>query len=242
MHSDVSTQAETKFLFDRAIFIKLLLWGPGGLGYSGREFDHPPPLLFLTFLAMSQLPSPIADEVELLIRNAQLRDELEPYLDESVDFVTVRKMSLAEENEFLESILEWERAPSLPICKWFQPELILPRPEALSDEEVHALLWRTIHQLYGQKIALDFTDHLSDRQLYCVLMRDILPVYQKKISDPRHFLHWHCLDENDIEDWLRYYATDEERERWSDETEQPLPARKPLPFPRQMPRRPSHLN
>jgi hypothetical protein len=93
-----------------------------------------------------------------------------------------------------------------------------------------------IHQLYGQKIALDFTDHLSDRQLYCVLMRDILPVYQKKISDPRHFLHWHCLDENDIEDRLRYYATDEERERWSDETELPLPGKKPLPFPRQMPR------
>lgn len=191
---------------------------------------------------MSQVPSPIADEVELLIRNAQLRDELEPYLDESVDFVTIRKMSLVEENEFLESILEWERAPSLPIYKWFQPELVLPRPESLSDEEVHTTLWRTIHQLYGQKIALDFTDHLSDRQLYCVLMRDILPVYQKKISDPRHFLHWHCLDENDIEDWLSYYATDEEREQWSEETDQSLPDKKPLPFPRQMPRRPSHLN
>ncbi len=199
-------------------------------------------LTFLTrFFAMSQVPSPIANEVELLLRNAQLRDELEPYLDESVDLVTVRKMPLAEENEFLESILEWERAPSIPISEWFEPELVLPRPELLCDEEVHALLWRTIHMLYSQKIALDFTDHLSDRQLYCVLMRDILPVYQKRFSDPRHFLHWHCLDENDMDGWLRFYASDEERRQWLVETGQSLPPKTPAPFPRQMPRRPSHL-
>jgi hypothetical protein len=180
---------------------------------------------------MTQVPSPIANEVELLLRNAQLRDELEPYLDESVDLLTIKKMPLAEENDFLESIL-----------KWFEPELVLPRPESLQDEELHAILWRTIHLLYSQKIALDFTDHLNDRQLYCVLMRDILPVYQKRISDPRHFLHWHCLDENDTDGWLRYYASDEERRQWLVETGHPLPPKTIPPYPRHMPRRPSHLN
>ncbi len=184
----------------------------------------------------------MADEVELLMLNAQLRDELEPYLDESVEFVTVRQMSLVEENEFLESILAWERAPSLPISKWFEPELVLPKPEGLNDAEVHSMLWRTIHLLYGQRIALDFTDHLSDRQLYCMLMRDILPVYQKKISGHRNFLHWHCLHDNDLECWLIYYATDEEREGWAEESAQALPEKKKLPFPRQMPRRPSNLS
>ena len=111
---------------------------------------------------MSQVPAPLADEVELMLRNAQLRDELEPYLDESVDLVSIRHMTLAEENEFLESILAWERAPSLPICKWFEPELVLPRPESLSDEQVHSILWRTIHLLYSQKIALDFTVTAED--------------------------------------------------------------------------------
>ncbi|MBM3965015.1 MAG: hypothetical protein FJ308_08075 [Planctomycetes bacterium] len=187
---------------------------------------------------MSQVPAPLADEVELMLRNAQLRDELEPYLDESVDLVSIRHMTLAEENEFLESILAWERAPSLPICKWFEPELVLPRPESLSDDQVHSILWRTIHLLYSQKISLDFTDHLSDRQLYCLLMRDILPVYQKKISGPRHFLHWHCLDDNDMDCWLTYYASDDERDLWAEESESDLPPKKALPFPRQMPRRP----
>lgn len=190
---------------------------------------------------MSQIPAPFADQVELMMRNAQLRDELEPFLDESVDLVRIRNMSLVEENEFLESLLAWERAPSIPISQWFEPELRLPQPETLSDSELRVLLWRTIHQLYSQKIALDFTDHLSDRQLYCMLMRDILPVYQKKLSGPRHFLHWHCLDDNDMESWLTYYATDDERAQWSDETGLQLPPRQPLPYPRQMPRRPGNI-
>lgn len=190
---------------------------------------------------MSQIPAPLADQVELMMRNAQLRDELEPFLDESVDLVRIRNMSLVEENEFLESLLAWERAPSIPISQWFEPELRLPQPETLSDSELRVLLWRTIHQLYSQKIALDFTDHLSDRQLYCMLMRDILPVYQKKLSGPRHFLHWHCLDDNDMESWLTYYATDDERSQWSDETGLQPPSRQPLPYPRQMPRRPGNI-
>ena len=67
---------------------------------------------------MSHLPSPIADEVDQLLLNAQLRDDLEPYVDESVDLLTVRQMPLATENEFLQSMLDWERAPALPISRW----------------------------------------------------------------------------------------------------------------------------
>lgn len=191
---------------------------------------------------MSNRPASRDAEVELLLKNAQLRDELEPFLDESVDVLTAKVMSIEEENEFLESILAWERAPSLPIAKWFEPELVLPSPDSMSDEEVSSLLWRTIHQLYSQKIALDFTDHLSDRQLYCLLARDILPVYQKKISGTRNFLHWHCLDDDDMECWLMFYANEDEREQWAMESGMELPPRKPLPFPRQMPRRPGNLS
>ena len=41
------------------------------------------------------------EEVDQLLLNARLRDELEPYLDESVDLVNVRRMSTLMENEFL---------------------------------------------------------------------------------------------------------------------------------------------
>ena len=190
---------------------------------------------------MSQVPIPAESEVDLLLKNAQLRDELEPYLDESVDLVTLRQMSLSEENEFLASILAWERAPTLPISQWFEPELKLPNPESMSDAEVKQLLWETIGQLYDQRVILDLTDHLSDRQLYCLIARDILPSYEKRIADHRNYLHWHCLQENDMECWLRYYATDCEREQWQGENDAELPPREDLPFSRQMPRRPSNF-
>ena len=56
-----------------------------------------------------------SEEVEHLLRNAQLRDELEPLFDESIGRVNPTVMSTRSENEFLESMLEWERAPILPI-------------------------------------------------------------------------------------------------------------------------------
>jgi hypothetical protein len=189
---------------------------------------------------MSQ-PLPVENEVDLLLRNAQLRDELEPYLDESVDLVSLRHMTLSEENEFLESILAWERAPTLPISQWFEPELRLPNPETLSDADVHRILWDTIEHLYEQRVILDLTDHLSDRQLYCLIARDILPSYEKRIADHRNYLHWHCLQENDMDCWLRFYATDVEREQWEEETGTVAPEKMEPPHPRKMPRRPSQF-
>jgi len=180
------------------------------------------------------------DEVDQLLLNARLRDELEPFLDESVHILDARRFSTSAENEFLAQMLAWERAPVLPISKWFEPELVLPPPDKLSAEELHRLLGETIERLYSQRIVLDFTDHLSDRQLYCLIARDILPSPEKKLDLPRNYLHWHFLDvEAQPETWLTYYASDEEREMWAIENGQPLPPRRDPPYPRRMPRRPA---
>lgn len=186
---------------------------------------------------MSHLPFPVADEVDQLLLNAQLRDELEPYVDESVDLLAVRQMPLATENEFLQSMLAWERAPALPISRWFEPELVLPRLDELNDQQVRKILSETISKLYSQKIVLELTEHLNDRQLYCLISRDILPSYEKKIDQPKNYLHWHCLDDNDIDSWLKYYASDEERDQYQEENGGVLPPRCALPYPRSTPRR-----
>jgi len=181
---------------------------------------------------------PTSEDIEQLLLNARLRDELEPFCDESVELLDVHRMSTRDENEFLASMLAWERAPVVPISRWFDPELVLPRPETLDDAELYRTLWDTINKLYDKRIILDFTDHLSDRQLYCVIFRDILSSPEKKIDLPKNFLHWHCLDDNsDPEIWLTYYATEEERKGWAEESGLPLPPVKPPPFPRKMPRR-----
>lgn len=182
------------------------------------------------------------DDVEHLMRNAQLRDELEPYLDESIGRVDVREFSTPQENEFLASMLAWERAPVLPISDWFRPRLVIPNPDqfehdAEGEASLHEVLWDTIYKLFEQRIVLDFTDHLSDRQLYCLIYRDILPSQEKKLDGHDSYLHWDCADAGgNPEIWLRYYASSEEREEW--DCDEPLPAREKPPFPRTLPRRP----
>lgn len=181
-----------------------------------------------------------SQEVDELLLNARLRDELEPYLDESVHILDCRRLPTQAENEFLAQMLAWERAPVLAISKWFEPELAPPPPDKLSDAELRPVLWQTIQRLYDKRIVLDFTEHLSDRQLYCLILRDILPSPEKKLDLPRNYLHWHFLDvEAQPEIWLAYYASDDEREMWASETGQTLPPRRSPPYPRKMPRRPA---
>src|SRR6185369_15706018 len=76
-------------------------------------------------LAMAPHP-PQSEDVDQLLLNARLRDELEPFFDESVHILDCRRLSTSAENEFLSQMLAWERAPVLPIGKWFEPELTLP--------------------------------------------------------------------------------------------------------------------
>ena len=183
---------------------------------------------------------PQPDEVEQLLHNAELRDELERYFDESISRVNVQHLTLAAENEFLACMLAWEQAPVLPIYRWFDPELRPPRPEVVRDEDLNHVLWEVIRKLFQRRIVLDFTDHLSDRELYCLIFRDILPAREKKIDSPASYLHWDCTGlGSDPEVWLRYYATEEDRQDWAESYLQPLPPAVPLPYPRQLPSEPN---
>lgn len=187
---------------------------------------------------MSTAHRPNASDVDDLLLNARLRDELEPFVDESLELLNRRCLPTGEENEFLASMLAWERAPVIPIGQWFDPELDLLRPELLDDTQIHRALWDVIQRLAEKKIVLDFTDHLSDRELYCLIYRDILPSPEKKIDGARHFLHWACVDvSRDEESWLRYYANEEERAAWEEENGESAPPMEEPPFPRRMPRR-----
>lgn len=179
------------------------------------------------------------DPVDTLLRNAELRDQLDPLLDESIDVVDVGRMSTPTENDFLESMLAWERAPMLPIGQWFDPPLVLPPAEDLSDAEVSRLLTQTADSLFSKSIVLDFTDHLSDRQLYTLIARDILPAYEKKLDRMSTYLHWDCANlGEDAEAWLRYYASPEEREVWEEETGETAPATAEPPNQRDLPKAP----
>ena len=176
-------------------------------------------------------------EIDLLIQNARLRDEMEPYLDESVYLVNLDRMSTVRENEFLTSMLAWEKAPVLPISRWFEPELTLPPHQGFDDAQMAEQLDRVVGMLFEQNIVLLQTEHLSDRQLYCLIVRDILPAEEKKMMLPgQDFLRWQCLDiVRDEEAWLRFYASDHDRAIWAFENELRLPPKAAVPFPRKLP-------
>jgi len=183
--------------------------------------------------------SPKSDDVENLLLNAKLRDALEPLFDESIGRVNAEMMSTSSENDFLQSMLEWERAPILPICEWFSPTLELSPPDSIYEEQLHTVLYETIQRLFEKHIVLDFTDHLTDRELYCLIYRDILPANEKMIQRRRNYLHWDCANtDGDPDVWLRYYASDEDRRSWQEESGGFLPPLEDPPFRRRLPRAP----
>ena len=171
---------------------------------------------------MPEQPHFVNTEVDELLRNVELRTELEPYFDESISRILYHHLPLRLENEFLASMLEWETAPIEPIYRWFEPELRLPSPETLTDDKLSQLLEEVIAKMFEKKIVLDFTDHMTDRELYTTIYRDILPSREKNLKHRNSFIHWDCSG-GDSETWLRFYASDDDREQWSDYYDQPLP-------------------
>ncbi|MEO1528946.1 MAG: hypothetical protein AAFX06_26290 [Planctomycetota bacterium] len=172
------------------------------------------------------------DEVDLLLANARLRDELEPYRDESIDS-SMNRMPLKAENEYLASMLAWERAPALPIADWFSPPMQLLPPDAMGDTQLSHVLKQTIESLFSKDIVLRCTDHLCDRELYTIIYRDILPCCEKMVDVPGKALEWMCVEDSDT--WLRFYATAVERRRYQEENGGDLPPSETPKFRRHLP-------
>lgn len=184
---------------------------------------------------MAELRFP-ADDIDEMIRNAELRSELEPYYDESIVQLESRQLPLNVENDYLEMMLAWEMAPVLPIAQWFEPPIRPRHPSKMTPEELNSELMALVHRLYEKKIVLDFTDHLSDWELYLLICQDILPSKEKMLAVRDGYLHWDCagIDENQ-EIWLMYYASDEERDLWEEMHEESAPYRQEPPFMRNLP-------
>ena len=82
--------------------------------------------------------------------------------------------------------------------------------------EVHDVLWRVIGALSERGVFLERTNHLSDRELYAVLWHDVMRQEHAALPDgvPGG---WHVDIPGDDEhamNYLTFYASDEERERW----------------------------
>ncbi len=124
--------------------------------------------------------------------------------------------------QFLKNIVDYESAPvSSHFAQLEQAGVALPPPDSLDDAALHAKLWEVINVLAKMSVSLSRTDHLSDRELYTELWGDTLRE-DTAIMAPGS--GWMChLDmlggcsEEDIENSLRYYDSEEDRQQWAKE-------------------------
>ena len=183
---------------------------------------------------------PVPTKLSTCLRNAQLRDELEPLFDESIGRVNSTVMSTRSENEFLESMLEWERAPILPISQWFEPELMLPHPGRLERAPAVARARRR-------------RSRSCSRSTWC----STSPTTERLPALLHHLPRHSCRRRKRSSNAARRICTGTvrtstttrprgcgttrpkaERELWAAENDEPLPTRAEPPYRRQLPKAP----
>ena len=168
----------------------------------------------------------------------QLKAQLKTIAEGNVIFGESPDCDPAMHAAFLEHVLEFESQVSVrPLDALISEGLDVPAPEELTDAALTAKLWELISALADRHLFLDRTDHLSDRELYTWLRDDALRQEYEGFGVMMRG-NWHLdvlggCSEEDLVLSMRYYASDEERERWAAEfPDFPMPTREKPPYDR----------
>lgn len=123
-------------------------------------------------------------------------------------------------NRFLERALAWETAPQISHRTWLERNgWTFAPPGTLRGEALAAELWRLIQALAVARVFLEHTDHLTDEELYWRLWNDVLEERSPDLPRlPEEASHWDLAAAGTVgeEDWLTYYADEDERAEWAE--------------------------
>lgn len=112
---------------------------------------------------------------------------------------------------------EWGVIEEAPLQRLLDRGLSIPQTETLGDDALKAKLQEIFAALADLRIFLEHTDHLSDRELYDLLCSDVLvsPLMFSP-GDTCSAAHVSLTDHGsaDGDNWLRYYANEEDRQQW----------------------------
>ncbi|OGV82971.1 MAG: hypothetical protein A3K19_32690 [Lentisphaerae bacterium RIFOXYB12_FULL_65_16] len=149
-----------------------------------------------------------------------------------------RRLDPTLEAAFLERVLAFETAPrGTHFAELTRTGVVMPGPDSMTDAEIAAKLTEIVTKLAERRVFLYSTNHLSDRELYTLL---VTRVFHEETTlmppDPDSACHLDLLggcSDADTRIWLKYYADDEERDRWRrDFPEDPIPAHEDPPYHR----------
>lgn len=140
---------------------------------------------------------------------------------------------------FMESVRAFEAAPTTTLARLLiRHGTQLPSPDTFTEESVHDTLWKVIRAMARHRHYLFATDHLSDLELYRHLWEETLNHPTEEVTPEMGNCACH-IDlvsdggEKATQAWLRYYASDFERESWAHEfPEDAIPDHADLPYDR----------
>ena len=96
----------------------------------------------------------------------------------------------------------------------------LPPADEMDDSTLTAKLWEVIHALSLLGTYLNHTDHLSDRELYVHLWTDSLREPTVLLpNNPEFTYHIDLIGSGSEEDnliYLKYYASEDDRQKWAE--------------------------
>ena len=139
---------------------------------------------------------------------------------------------------FLKAVLAFEKSDGpAPFDRLRDAGVLLPAPDELSDDELEVKLWEVIRALALLGVYLESTNHVSDRDLYTFVWNVVLRDRTLLLPEASNFVTQFDLlgrgSDDDVMNFLRYYADEETRRRWSlDFPDFPIPDRQPPPFDR----------
>ncbi len=168
----------------------------------------------------------------------EMEEKLERHFGHHTSPVVAPDDTSESAERFLEQILAMEGVDEVPLFDVLvSGGTSLPPARDLDDVQVTVKLWEVIHNMALLGHYLTRTDHLSDRELYELLWNETLREPTSILpSDPDFCCHIDLLggwSEEDTQIYLKCYAEQEERERWSEEwPEIPVPPHEDPPHDR----------
>ncbi|HET8782585.1 MAG TPA: hypothetical protein VFM63_09210 [Pyrinomonadaceae bacterium] len=176
-----------------------------------------------------------ADEPDQEERIAKLRQELEKLGGSAI---SLESMPADMEEEFLRQVLEYETAEPISLFRLLENTgMEIPPPDQLDDTALAVKLNEIIERMASLGAYVLHTNHLTDRELYTYLYVDGLR--EEAVLFPENPSYAYMIDltgsgsETDNQLYLKYYADEEHRKRWSQEwPDDPMPEHENPPFDR----------